>query len=484
MAAFDRPERTFRHEAVPTYKANRDEAPDILRQQMGLVREVVDALGIVAVDLAGFEADDIIATLAERAKERATTSSSSPATATRTSWSRTRTSRCSTTAEACRTTRSTTRPASRSARGSPRRSTRSTPPCGATRATTCPGVPGVGEKTAAKLITTYGGIDGIYEHLDAQTPKLRASLAEHEERVRENARVMVLLRDVPVEVDLDAAVLEPKMAEVKRLFEFLEFRSLLDRLNEALGAKGVVAPWRGGAGASRPRWSAPASVAEAESLLGRLDRFDVAPAWAGVAGRSAARRPGRRARRRRRRRWRGCRPRWSPTPRSSARWPTAGRCGPTRPSRCCGPWPRSAPTCPRSRMDTAIAAYLLDPAETRYGVGDLLERYTGDRLPEEGTPAGQLDFAEEGADEAQVAAREALAVSRLAPALAAALEAQGMAALVREIENPLVRVLARMEDVGIARRPGRARGAQHPPHRGDAAGWPSSSGRSSAGTST
>jgi DNA polymerase-1 len=54
IAAFDRPERTFRHEAVPTYKGNRDEAPDILRQQMGLVREVVDALGIVAVDLAGF----------------------------------------------------------------------------------------------------------------------------------------------------------------------------------------------------------------------------------------------------------------------------------------------------------------------------------------------------------------------------------------------------------------------------------------------
>ena len=70
IAAPDRPERTFRHDAVPTYKGNRDEAPDILRQQMGLVREVVDALGIVAVDLAGFEADDVIATLAEQAKAR------------------------------------------------------------------------------------------------------------------------------------------------------------------------------------------------------------------------------------------------------------------------------------------------------------------------------------------------------------------------------------------------------------------------------
>ena len=150
-----------------------------------------------------------------------------------------------------------------------------------------PGVPGVGEKTAAKLITTYGGIDGIYEHLDAQTPKLRASLAEHEERVRENARVMVLLRDVPIEVDLDAAVLEPKMAEVKRLFEFLEFRSLLDRLNEALGAKAggvasAVGAGRRGRGRPRGRASPRPSRCSASS-----SRFDVAPSGPGAAGRSA-----------------------------------------------------------------------------------------------------------------------------------------------------------------------------------------------------
>ena len=150
-----------------------------------------------------------------------------------------------------------------------------------------PGVPGVGEKTAAKLITTYGGIDGIYEHLDAQTPKLRASLAEHEERVRENARVMVLLRDVPIEVDLDAAVLEPKMAEVKRLFEFLEFRSLLDRLNEALGAKAVGVASASGRGASRPRSSASVASPRPSRCSASSTQFDVAPAWAGVAGRSA-----------------------------------------------------------------------------------------------------------------------------------------------------------------------------------------------------
>ncbi|MGZ7023089.1 MAG: 5'-3' exonuclease, partial [Ilumatobacteraceae bacterium] len=68
MVAFDRPEPTFRHEANPLYKAQREAAPDILRQQMGLVREVLDALRVHVVDLAGWEADDILATVAEQAK--------------------------------------------------------------------------------------------------------------------------------------------------------------------------------------------------------------------------------------------------------------------------------------------------------------------------------------------------------------------------------------------------------------------------------
>jgi DNA polymerase-1 len=100
-------------------------------------------------------------------------------------------------------------------------------------------------------------------------------------------------------------------------------------------------------------------------------------------------------------------------------------------------------------LDTAIAAYLLDPAETQYGVGELLERYTGRALPVDGAPSDQLDFGETGADDAVRAGREALAITFLAPAVLAALEAQGMAKLYLEIENPLVRVLARMEEVGI-----------------------------------
>ena len=285
VAAFDRPEKTFRHESIPTYKANRDEAPDILRQQMGLVREVVDALGVVAVDLAGYEADDIIATLAEQAKARGDdvvivtgdrdTYQLVEDPHVKVLYNRRGVSDYAFYDEAGILERTGVTPELypqyAALRGDP--------------SDNLPGVPGVGEKTAAKLITTYGGIDGIYEHLDAQTPKLRASLAEHEERVRENARVMLLQRDVPVEVDLDDAVLAPKMAEVKRLFEFLEFRSLLDRLNEALGAKAAAAVSSGGE-VVEAEVVRPASSDEAAALLGGLEALDVAAAWSGPPGRS------------------------------------------------------------------------------------------------------------------------------------------------------------------------------------------------------
>src|SRR5687767_4605582 len=67
--AFDRPEPTFRHERIETYKGNRDSAPDILRQQMGLVREVVEAFEIPIFEVAGVEADDVLATLATEGRD-------------------------------------------------------------------------------------------------------------------------------------------------------------------------------------------------------------------------------------------------------------------------------------------------------------------------------------------------------------------------------------------------------------------------------
>ncbi|HWC12933.1 MAG TPA: DNA polymerase, partial [Acidimicrobiales bacterium] len=101
-------------------------------------------------------------------------------------------------------------------------------------------------------------------------------------------------------------------------------------------------------------------------------------------------------------------------------------------------------------LDTAIAAYLVDPAEAQYVLDDLALRYLGleVRSPD-APPPGQLDLAGTAADPAEQAARHAVAVARLAPTLAGVLESRGLRLLYEDVERPLVRVLARMEKVGV-----------------------------------
>ena len=194
VVAFDRPEPTFRHERVETYKANREAAPDILRQQMGLVRQVVEVLALPVVEVAGFEADDLIATLATQARDRG--DDVLVVTGDRDSYqlvedphvrvlyNRRGVSDYVLYDEAGIRERTGVSPSDYVEYAALRGDT----------SDNLPGVPGVGEKTAARLIGRYGGLDGLYEHVDEQTPKLRANLAEHEEQVRRNAEVMELVQ--------------------------------------------------------------------------------------------------------------------------------------------------------------------------------------------------------------------------------------------------------------------------------------------------
>jgi DNA polymerase-1 len=173
IVAFDRPEPTFRHEAEPEYKAQREAAPDILRQQMGLVREVLDALGIQQIEAAGWEADDLIATLTRAVVDRGddvvivTGDRDSYQLVSdphvRVLYNKRGVSDYAFYDEAGIAERTGVTPALY-------------PEYAALRgdnSDNLPGVPGVGEKTAAKLINKYGGLDGIFAHVDEQTPKLR-----------------------------------------------------------------------------------------------------------------------------------------------------------------------------------------------------------------------------------------------------------------------------------------------------------------------
>ncbi len=457
---FDRPEPTFRHEAVEEYKANRQAAPDILRQQLGLVRQVIEALAIPTVELPGFEADDLIATFATRARDENV--ETIIVTGDRDSYqlvedpyikvlyNRRGVSDYALYDEAGIRERTGVHPVDyvsyAALRGDP--------------SDNLAGANGVGEKTAAKLVNTYRTIDGIYENVAAQTPKLRENLAEAEQRVRRNVEVMRLIRDVPVpQMPADLRMGEPDMAEVKRLFDFLEFRSLYDRLREAL-ATITGAP-------AGPTDLAPS---EPEVLEAEVEVCDT-PAASAAALTALAATPGVLA--------------------AGAADPTAtdglafvrdlatADCVFVPASHFDDPAVRAALvalTGPAGRalaiheaksamvalrrrhdidvrtlaLDTAIAAYLLDPADARYDLADVVARYVDAELPTgTGAPQGQLDFDGASVPPSKEAARRAFATGRLVAPIEAALDAQQLRTLNDTIEVPLVRVLAKMEIVGV-----------------------------------
>jgi len=446
--AFDRPEPTFRHEMVSDYKAGRAEAPDILRQQMGLVRQVVEALKIPLLELPGFEADDIIATLATQARDRGDdviivsgdrdTYQLVEDPHVTVLYNKRGVSDYAHYNEAGIVEKTgvhpTVYPIYAALRGDP--------------SDNLPGVPGVGEKTAAKLINTYGDLDGVFANLDKLTPKLRENLAASEAQVRSNAKATPLVRDVPIECQVE----DLKMGgwdkeEVRNLFNFLEFRTLWDRLLEATST-GSAAPEELAAGVA---FELTVELATAESLKALCEgdaAVAVEAAWAGEVGRSAIQGLA-----------------FSATA-DHAYYLSADQFADAQESLCrlFGRVPVHAHRAKELMrglahhgieftslgIDTAVAAYLIDPAVEQYLLEDLCTRYAGIEVRSpDAPPPGQLDLTGSAVELSEETGRRAAALQQLVEPLSAALEARGLRKLYDEIERPLVRVLARMEIVGV-----------------------------------
>ncbi|MEO8437262.1 MAG: DNA polymerase I, partial [Chloroflexota bacterium] len=234
--AFDLQGPTFRHEQYAEYKATRQRMPDDLRDQFPKVREVVKALRIPVYELAGYEADDVIGTIVVDAERRGldTTIVTGDLDMLQLVTDQTR----------LMTTRSGVEntilydPARiwerfelvpgqmidyKALKGDP--------------TDNIPGVPGVGEKTAAKLIREYGTLEALYDRIAEVKPdKLRDKLIEHREAVFMGKDLSTIVRDLPVEFDLEAARLGDYDREtVIRLFREYEFRSLIERLPAMTG---------------------------------------------------------------------------------------------------------------------------------------------------------------------------------------------------------------------------------------------------------
>jgi len=290
--AFDLPGPTFRHERFADYKATRTRMPDDLRDQFPKVREVVKALRFPVYELAGFEADDVIGTLTVEAEAKGldTTIVTGDLDMLQIVSDRVR----------LMTTRSGVEntilydPARIFERFelAPSQMIDYKALKGDTT-DNIPGVPGVGEKTAAKLIREFGDLDAVFDRLDEVKPdKLRDKLAEHREQVFLGRELSTIIRDLPVSLDLDAARLgDYDRGEVIRLFREFEFRSLLDRLptlsgesvsdaaeairaaNASVPAARVGTDRPGGWGSGRPirAGTSPAAASPSGSLQLSLD---------------------------------------------------------------------------------------------------------------------------------------------------------------------------------------------------------------------
>ncbi len=466
--AFDRPGGTFRHERLPSYKANREKQEDSLYQQLDLVRELVDALGLRVVDAEGFEADDVLATLATLARDagRDVTVVTGDRDSyqlvedphVRVLYNKRGVSDYALYDEAGILERTGVRPvdyvAYAALRGDP--------------SDNLPGVPGVGEKTAAKLINAYGGLDGIFAAADDQTPKLRENLNASEDLARLNEEMMVLVRDVPL--GLSADDLDQGPVDVERaggLLDVLELSRARERLSALLGVD------FGGDGPDGPGGGVGTTVASGElevAVEGIVDAAGIVAIGAALAtsgtsplgvsvvaeppsgptgpdlGPGLALSDGEQA-------W------WIPVDllvdgaAAAALVGLLGADGPGVAAHDAKPMLRALQRQGIDEvnlvLDTALAGYLLDPADATYDLGMLLERHARRMLPVTGAPDGQLDLSGEVADPSVEAGHRAAAVRILRDPLVAAMEAQGLLALNAEIEVPLVAVLARMEELGV-----------------------------------
>ena len=448
--AFDVSRKTFRSAEYAEYKANRSASPAEFTGQIGLIKEVLDALNIVHIELDGFEADDIIATLAKQGAASGLN------------------------VLICTGDRDTLqlvndqvtvlyprKGVSDLARLDPATVVEKylvTPDRYPELAAlvgessdNLPGVPGVGPKTAAKWLAAYDGLENLLRHADEIPGKVGDSLREHLDGVIRNRHLNALIGDLELPLGpSDLLRRDWDREAVHSLFDGLEFRVLRDRLLETLPAEdaesqggfdvsgetlatGAVRAWLDAHARSgvvgidvTGRWRSGAGDITGLALAAA----DGAAAWLDVTGLSPD------------------------DDKALADW-LADESAPKAMHDAKGPllaiWSRGWDLAGLV-SDTQLAAYLLRPDQRVYDLADLTARHLKRDLAVAGTGAESGDqaafsFDDTDSHDAMVRAR---AVIDLAAALEADLDEQGGARLLREVELPLTRTLATMERVGVA----------------------------------
>jgi DNA polymerase-1 len=238
---FDRPSPTFRHLEYTAYKAHRPALPDIMRPQFARIREVVQAFGIPIYEKDGFEADDVLGTLAVQAvqqgveviiytgdmdtlqlvNEHVTVKVAKRGISEITIYD----------------------PEAVVARYGfePLKLPDYKGLVGDT-SDNIPGVPGIGQKTASRLIAEYGGLEDILAHVEELKPKERTLLSEFSKQAEKSKHLATIVLDVPVQLDLEACGIERLQPDkVLAIFRELEFRTMVDKVRTLFRELGIVA---------------------------------------------------------------------------------------------------------------------------------------------------------------------------------------------------------------------------------------------------
>ena len=452
--AFDLSRQTFRSDQFPEYKANRSATPSEFSPQVALVHEVLAALGVPVLTAAGFEADDVIATVATRAT--AVGFEVLVLSGDRDSFQL---------VDDDLTVLYPKRGVSELDRMTPQAvidryglTPVQYPDFAALRgdpSDNLPGIPGVGEKTATKWLVEFGSLNELVDHVDLVRGKAGDALRAHLAQVMTNRQLTELVRDVPIDVTMTELVLEPLDRErVHEVFDALEFRVLRERLfavfsepapepatHEGFGVSIEVLP-AGGMAA----WLTEHAPAETRTGLavrgasgrgtGRVDTVALAAAdgtdgWCELASLGPADRD------------------------ALAAWLNDAACGKALHDAKGPLLALHAEGLPLAGLaaDTALQAYLVLPGQRSFNLADLAERFLSRGLRVQAAAEGdQLSFGldDDAASQANDLALQARAVVDLADALDARLAADGQDRLLGTVELPLVGMLADMERAGIA----------------------------------
>lgn len=240
ICAWDAPAKTFRHEEFAAYKGQRKAAPSELVEQGPLAREMVEAFNIPVVEAPGWEADDVIGTLARRGRDQgyATLIVTGDLDALQLVEPGVR---VMTTVKGVTDTVIYDEAAVQKRYGLRPDQLADYRALKGDASDNIPGVPGVGEKTATQILQNYNTVENLLFHVDALAPaKLQAALVGATEQITLSKRLATIIRDVPLDgVDLptlDADPHTPDYAKIRALFERLEFRTLLKRIPDAAEA--------------------------------------------------------------------------------------------------------------------------------------------------------------------------------------------------------------------------------------------------------